>query len=128
MTTPSTDAINGVPTPGNGADAQHTLSITLLTNTARQAEGVYRQLTSSLRLLPDFLIIGAQKGGTTSLYNYLIEHPNILAARKKEVHFFDQHSQRGVSWYRSHFATTTHKQYLEQVQQGKVLTGEGSPE
>src|SRR5690242_3745935 len=100
----------------------------LLIETARQAEIAYRQLTSPLRLLPDFLIIGAQKAGTTSLYNYLIEHPTILPARRKEVHFFDQHFQKGVSWYRSCFPTTTQKRYREQICREKVLTGEASPE
>jgi hypothetical protein len=38
---------------------------------------------------PDFIIIGAQKGGTTSLYNYLIQHPQIAPAAQKEIHYFD---------------------------------------
>jgi hypothetical protein len=40
---------------------------------------------------PDFLIIGAQKAGTTALYRYLIQHPQITPNRTyKEVHFFDK--------------------------------------
>jgi hypothetical protein len=37
--------------------------------------------------LPHFIIIGAQKAGTTSLYDYLTQHPQILEATRKEVHF-----------------------------------------
>src|SRR2546421_10257710 len=102
--------------------------MTPFTQTARQAVGFYRQLTSSLRLLPDFVIIGAQKGGTTSLYSYLIEHPNIIAARMKEVHFFDQHFHKGIDWYRGHFPMALQKYYMEQVQKKNIITGEGSPE
>lgn len=38
--------------------------------------------------LPDFLIIGAPKAGTTSLYKYLQRHPSIFMPKKKEPHFF----------------------------------------
>lgn len=41
------------------------------------------------RIKPSFLIIGVQKGGTTSLHNYLIQHPQLIAPDKKELHFFD---------------------------------------
>jgi hypothetical protein len=59
--------------------------------------------TAGLRCLPDFLIIGAQRGGTTSLYYYLCAHPQVLAPLSKEVHFFSRHWSRGVGWYRAHF-------------------------
>lgn len=52
---------------------------------------------------PDFLIIGTQKGGTTSLYKYLIRHPQILGANYKEIHFFDMNYQNGINWYRRQF-------------------------
>ncbi|MDY6938789.1 MAG: sulfotransferase domain-containing protein [Cyanobacteriota bacterium] len=53
--------------------------------------------------MPDFLIIGAQKCGTTSLYCYLAQHPNIITVPHKEVHFFDLNYDRGSNWYLSHF-------------------------
>ncbi len=40
--------------------------------------------------LPNFLIIGAQKAGTTSLYYYLKQHPQVYMSPVKEAHFFDQ--------------------------------------
>lgn len=52
---------------------------------------------------PDFLIIGVQRGGTTSLYSYLVQHPQIVPAEKKEVHFFDLQFSKGVDWYREQF-------------------------
>jgi hypothetical protein len=59
--------------------------------------------TAQLRQSPDFVIIGTQRGGTTSLYRYLSEHPHVGAALRKEVHFFDRHYERGMDWYSAHF-------------------------
>jgi hypothetical protein len=52
---------------------------------------------------PKFLIIGVQKGGTTSLYQYLLDHPQVLPAATKEVHFFDLEWHRGLDWYLNQF-------------------------
>ena len=62
-------------------------------------------LTSSLLASPDFLVIGITKGGTTSLYDYLVHHPKILGSRKKELHFFDNdHAfKKGLGYYKSLF-------------------------
>jgi hypothetical protein len=49
--------------------------------------------------LPDFVIIGAQKGGTDFLYHLLTHHPLVESAAFKEVHFFDRHFDKGVEWY-----------------------------
>jgi hypothetical protein len=56
--------------------------------------------------LPTFLIIGAMKAGTTSLYHYLRTHPQIYMPDEKEVMFFDaRHTwSRGVEWYAQQFA------------------------
>jgi len=63
-----------------------------------------RILSHEKRAMPDFLIIGTQKGGTTSLYRYLSRHPNIKPNYVvKELSFFDQYYQRGIPWYKSHF-------------------------
>jgi hypothetical protein len=66
-------------------------------------ERTFRDLTAWARALPDFVIVGAQRCGTTSLYNYLVEHPDTSPAFMKETHFFDLHFHRGLSWYRAHF-------------------------
>jgi hypothetical protein len=62
-----------------------------------------RLLTADLRSLPDFVILGTQRGGTTSLYRWLATHPDVAPALKKEVHYFDGHYHKGLRWYRAHF-------------------------
>jgi len=57
-------------------------------------------------VLPTFLIIGAQKSGTTSLHYYLNQHSLIFASPiQKEIHYFDSNYYRGVSWYKKYFPT-----------------------
>ena len=53
--------------------------------------------------LPDFLGIGAQKGGTTYLHGLLKCHPQLFLATPKEQQFFSLHWQRGVAWYSNQF-------------------------
>lgn len=54
------------------------------------------------RLLPDFLIIGSTKCGTTSLHGWLADHP-LVADTQKEIHFFNMNYHRRADWYRCHF-------------------------
>ncbi len=75
------------------------------------------RLTARWRGLPDFLVIGAQKAGTTALYAYLRWHPAILGPFWKEVSFFDRHWWRGEAWYRGQLPFRT---------EGR-LVGEASP-
>lgn len=54
--------------------------------------------------LPNLLIIGAAKCGTTSLHNYLALHPEVFMSKKKELYFFDGLTwDRGLDWYKSNF-------------------------
>ena len=53
--------------------------------------------------LPDFIIIGAAKGGTHTLYDLLTRHPHVERAVSKEVRYFSKHFGRGTGWYRSQF-------------------------
>lgn len=87
-----------------------------------------RLISSPLRSLPDFIIIGTQRGGTTSLYNYLIEHPNILPAFKKEVHFFDDNYYRGIRWYKSNFPTKHNLLLKSFIHKQNFIVGEASPD
>lgn len=98
-----------------------------LTKHSKTLSGYFQVLTARLRLLPDFIIIGAQKCGTTSLYQYLGQHPAIAPALKKEVHFFDSNFDRGVQWYRAHFPTVLYRHYARKVQGYRLITGEASP-
>jgi hypothetical protein len=61
--------------------------------------GFYGLWTLSFAQAPHFLIIGAQKAGTTSLHKYISEHPRVRAAARKEMHFFDLNFEKGLSWY-----------------------------
>jgi len=56
------------------------------------------------RRLPDFLVIGAMRSGTTSLYRYLGAHPDVFMA-PKELQFFTEHYGKGVDWYASQFSS-----------------------
>lgn len=91
----------------------------------------YGMLTARLRKGPDFLLIGAKRGGSTSLYYALLEHPQVTPLfpsagllmpkdnHTKGVQYFDLHYARGDVWYRSHFPAGVRRA-------GKVV-GEGSP-
>lgn len=74
--------------------------------TAKWAVGGYSRATAAVRVAPDFLIVGAQRCGTTSLQKYLGSHPLVSSARfTKGTHFFDRDYPHGLAWYRSHFPT-----------------------
>ncbi len=90
-------------------------------------ESFWNRSLGYLHLLPDFLIIGVQRGGTTSLYNYLVGHPCIAAARMKEVHFFDVHFQQGLGWYRRQFPPFWTKYSARPQGRPALITGEASP-
>jgi Sulfotransferase domain len=79
---------------------------------ARPLKRGFRRVTSGRRVLPNALIIGAQKAGTSSLYEYLTGHPAVARASTKEVHFFDLAYWRGLGWYRRHFPTETQTRRL----------------
>lgn len=87
--------------------------------------------TATLRVWPDFLIIGAKRCGTTSLYGYLLGHPHVapLVPRRqhlKGLYFFDVNFGRGTTWYRSHFPTAASMSRLR-AHRGTAITGEASP-
>lgn len=79
----------------------------------------WRGMTAGLRPLPDFVILGAMRSGTTSLYEWLARHPQMAPPTTKEIRYFDVDHARGPRWYRSHFP-------LALARAGRV-TGEASP-
>ena len=85
----------------------------------RNAVWTYGKATAAVRPLPGFLIIGAQKAGTTALYAYLRRHPRITGPSWKEVSFFDRHYARGEAWYRGNFPNL--------LRARRELVGEASP-
>lgn len=64
----------------------------------------YRRLRHTKTRLPAFLVIGAQKSGTTSFFRYLSQHPEIIQPVVKETHYFTKYKHRSVAWYSAHFA------------------------
>jgi hypothetical protein len=72
------------------------------------------------RRLPDFIIIGAQKGGTTSLYDYLTQHPDVEASVRKETHYFTFRYRYGARYFRAHFPR-------RRADGRATLTGEATP-
>lgn len=69
----------------------------------RFAQVQLRTVTARYRMLPDFLIIGTMRGGTSSLYKYLGVHPDVSASIRKETEFFSRYYDRGLDWYQAHF-------------------------
>jgi hypothetical protein len=98
----------------------------------KQALRSFGTATSALRCLPDFLIIGAHRAGTTSLYTALLQHPCVLPnfprlQHIKGVRYFDQHFHRGTAWYLSHFPTVACRNSTGRLRGSPMLAGEASP-
>jgi len=64
----------------------------------------FRRLARPAAGLPDFLIVGAQRSGTTSMYNYLASHPEMGRSFTKEPQYFSTRWSKPEAWYRAHFA------------------------
>jgi hypothetical protein len=94
----------------------------------------FRLATRKHRILPSFLIIGVQRGGTTSLLHSLRRHPDVIGPtagetfvlQRKEVHFFDRHFEEGIDWYRSFFPLAA-KRRRAQRRGGDLVAGESTP-
>lgn len=84
------------------AAATHLRLATDLQLAAKRPEHVARFGTSGDVRGPDFVIIGGTKCGTTSLYEYLCNHPAVLPAAWKEIEYF-RYPERGLDWYLAHF-------------------------
>lgn len=80
-----------------------------------------RIATTPIRIMPSFLIIGAKKCGTTSLFSYLSEHPNVGAPTGKEISYFNIHFAKGILWYKSFFPMS-----LPGFKSQHLMTGEAT--
>jgi hypothetical protein len=86
------------------------------------------RLTAGARVLPAFLIIGAQRCGTTSLYRALARHPLVLKpVLHKGVHYFDVAYHKGMSWYQGHFPLLATANRLQRRYGSRPLAFESSP-
>ena len=83
-------------------------------------------ITASSRVLPDFIIAGTVRSGTTSLYYNICEHPSVLSADYDEIGYFDSNYHLGINWYRSMFPTQKHMNEVKE-KTGNSITGEDTP-
>ncbi len=68
----------------------------------------------------DYLIIGVGKSGTSSLHQYLSQHPQVINPYEKELHFFSENFEAGIDWYLAQFPPLSYKKR-------HFLTGEATP-
>lgn len=107
-------------------------SPTWLKDIANTATRSWALMTSADRPMPDYLIIGCKRGGTTSLFNYLVRHPGVMhmypqiRGMKSTDYFFkpDGHDER---WYRSHFPSERYRRRLARDLGYRAQAGEASP-
>ena len=52
---------------------------------------------------PDFLVIGAQKCGTSSLIQYIFQSPEFSRPTGRKLHFFEKNYEKSFEYYRKHF-------------------------
>lgn len=90
-----------------------------MSRVVRPAAIVGARVTGPARMLPGFVIVGAKRAGTTSLYHYLVQHPKVgRCLVQKGTHYWDVNHARGWGWYRSCFPLRA---------RGASITGEASP-
>jgi hypothetical protein len=87
------------------------------------------QPTHRARMLPSFLIVGAQRCGTTSMFHVLAQHPAVFSPllSKKELHYFDHEYDRGLRWYQSHFPMQARARVAARGAGVAPVAFEGSP-
>lgn len=86
------------------------------------------RLTHRARMLPGFLIVGAQRCGTTSMYRTLSQHPAVLkAVLHKGIHYFDTGYDHGLAWYQGHFPLRARAALTRRTAGQVPLTFESSP-
>jgi sulfotransferase family protein len=87
-----------------------------------------RGWSAGLRVLPDFLLIGAQRCGTSSLYTYLGRHPRVVPSLRKEVEYLSTRFGEGEEWYRAHFPMRARLAASQMVRRSRIQTFEATPD
>jgi hypothetical protein len=98
----------------------------------------YGMATADLRPPPDFMLIGAKRGGTTSAYFHVLTHPHVLrlfpnakhlpkARDTKGTHYFSSEYDRGRRWFYSHFPSRAVRAAAQRRAPGVHVAGEASP-
>ncbi len=120
------------------AGARSARSGELVVAAGREAIRAFGKASASWRPDPDFLVIGAKRGGSTSFYFDLLAHRHLCplfprperlpkAEATKGIHYFDQNYFRGERWYRSHLPSARVRARQQARVGGPVVTGEASP-
>lgn len=108
--------------------AEHGPAAQFVHGYARHATAFVGKLTASSRMKPRFLIVGAQRCGTTALYKSLVQHPGVLGAGlHKGVHYFDTNYHKGPDWYLGHFPMYSTARRVGRRTGVMPITGEASP-
>jgi hypothetical protein len=77
--------------------------------------------------MPDYLIVGSMRSGTSALYEYLVRHPHVARSTSEEIHYFTLNYHRGLKWYRGHFPTRFRRGYVRHRYGAQLVTGEATP-
>ena len=86
------------------------------------------RLDPSERALPNFYVVGTQRGGTTSLFIYLLAHEMVHGPRRaKGVHYYDTNFHQPVSWYRGNFPRVSTLEAQAKTHGAQPAVGEGAP-
>ena len=93
----------------------------------RRGLDLFGEVTGGFRLLPSYVIVGAQKGGTSALYEYLVRHPLVGRSTNEEIQYFSLNYARGTAWYRGHFPTVARAALFRRRYGQEFITGESSP-
>jgi Sulfotransferase domain len=93
-------------------------------NAIKRGIAFTRRIVVRPRMTPDFLVIGAQKSGTSSLLEYFVRHGSYLRPLLKDVYFFDRDYHRGLDWYLSFYPDLAAKHAAESRVGERIVTGE----
>lgn len=98
----------------------------------KSAYRVFGSATATKRCLPDYLIIGGKRTGSTTLARNLVADDDVLPlfpVREdlKGTYYFDVNFRRGENWYRSHFPTEAERAEAQTTLGRPVVVGEASP-
>jgi hypothetical protein len=87
---------------------------------------LWRFPTRRWRTLPDVLLIGVSKAGTSTIAAHLARHPQFHPPLYKEPHYFDLHPHEDLSWYRAYFPLTIRRWLIDGLG-GTFVTGDFTP-
>ena len=110
-----------------GSDAREMPPLTWWKRLRRDILTWPRRVTASKRALPNMILLGAQRAGTTSIHAHLGRHPGVCLSKTKEIHYFDNYQDQGLDWYRSHFPTRSWVKKRSHNLGYEMVVGEGSP-